>query len=477
MLFNSYTFLIFIIIVLCCYYSLSRKLQNKLLLLASYIFYGWWDWRFLSLLAISSIVNFFCGKKIASSKNSKTRKMFLIVSLCTNLGILGFFKYCNFFSQNIHNVLRLVGLQVDFPLLKILLPVGISFYTFQAMAYTIDIYRRHENPCNNFWDFALYVSFFPQLVAGPIERSVHLLPQFQSQRKVTPEIFYSGCQLILMGYFKKILIADTAAPLVNQIFGNINSAGTFELILGVYLFALQIYGDFAGYSDIARGVSRLFGINLCLNFKQPYLTASITEFWRCWHISLSSWLRDYLYISLGGNRHGTLNTYRNIMLTMLLGGLWHGASWNFVIWGGLHGLYLSFHKLLLKGKKIKYTTKPKKGYHFIKWTLKVFMTFNLVCLTWIFFRAESLSLAIDFIYNIFNLTSYRFVGIPKLASLCIFLGSLSFLIDYFCWKNNTEIPFSENWSIWIKGFVYAGMIILMVLVGENYAQPFVYFQF
>ncbi|MFX0211814.1 MAG: MBOAT family O-acyltransferase, partial [Candidatus Hodarchaeota archaeon] len=406
MLFNSYTFLIFIIIVLCCYYSLSRKLQNRLLLLASYIFYGWWDWRFLSLLAISSIVNFFCGKKIASSKNSKIRKMFLIVSLCTNLGILGFFKYCNFFSQNIHNVLRLVGLQVDFPLLEILLPVGISFYTFQAMAYTIDIYRRHENPCNNFWDFALYVSFFPQLVAGPIERSVHLLPQFQSQRKITPEIFYSGCQLILMGYFKKILIADTAAPLVNEIFGNINSAGTFELIIGVYLFALQIYGDFAGYSDIARGVSRLFGINLCLNFKQPYLTANITEFWRCWHISLSSWLRDYLYISLGGNRHGTLKTYRNIMLTMLLGGLWHGASWNFVIWGGLHGLYLSFHKLMLKGKKIKYTTKPEKGYHFIKWMLKVFLTFNLVSLTWIFFRAKSLSLAIDFIYNIFNLTTY-----------------------------------------------------------------------
>lgn len=476
MLFNSCTFLIFIIIVLCCYYSLSWKSQNIFLLVASYIFYGWWDWRFLSLLAISTIVDFSCGKKIASSENSKTRKMFLMVSLCTNLGILGFFKYFNFFSQNIHNVLSLVGLKADFPLLEILLPIGISFYTFQSMAYTIDIYRRFETPCNNFCDFALYVSFFPQLVAGPIERSVHLLPQFQSRRKVTPNAFYSGCQLILMGYFKKILIADAAAPLVNKIFDNITSAGTVELILGVYLFALQIYGDFAGYTDIARGVSRLFGINLCLNFKQPYLATSITEFWRRWHISLSSWLRDYLYIPLGGNRHGTIKTYRNIMLTMLLGGLWHGASWKFVIWGGLHGLYLSFHKFLLKGKKLKCTAKPRKG-SFVQWSLKVFLTFNLVCLTWIFFRAESLSSAIDFIYNIFNLSDYRVIGIRRLAVSFMFLGSLSFLIDYFCWKNDAEIPFCDRWSMWIRGFVYTGMIVLMVLVGANDAQPFIYFQF
>ena len=476
MLFNSCTFLIFIIIVLCCYYLLSWKSQNKFLLVASYFFYGWWDWRFLSLLAISTIVDFLCGKRIASSENPKTRKMLLMVSLCTNLGILGFFKYFNFFSESMHYIHSLVGLKADFPVIGILLPVGISFYTFQSMAYTIDIYRRIETPCYNFYDFALYVSFFPQLVAGPIERSVHLLPQFQSQRKVTPNAFYSGCQLILVGYFKKILIADSAAPLVNQIFDNIRPAGTIELILGIYLFALQIYGDFAGYTDIARGVSRLFGINLCINFRQPYLSASITEFWRRWHISLSSWLRDYLYIPLGGNRRGTIKTYRNIILTMLLGGLWHGANWKFVIWGGLHGLYLSFHKFILRGKKPNITAKPEKG-QFIQWMLKVFLTFNLVCLTWIFFRAESLSSAIDFMHNIFNLTDYRVVGIRELAANFIFLGSLSFLVDYFCWKNDTEIPFSDRWSTWTRGFVYAGMIVLMVLVGANDAQPFIYFQF
>ncbi|MCF8219495.1 MAG: hypothetical protein K9I29_09540 [Bacteroidales bacterium] len=324
------------------------KYKKPLLLIASYFFYGYWDWRFTGLLAISTIADYFIGKKLYSTEAPKKRKWFLFSSMFINLGILAFFKYFGFFVDSFETLAGVFGLQLDFIHLNIILPVGISFYTFQTMSYTIDIYRKKLEPTNNFIDFAVFVSFFPQLVAGPIERARNLLPQIARLSKPKRKQIEEGISLIVTGLFIKVMIGDTAGRFVDHIFGNPEIYKSFELISALILFSVQIYADFSGYSSIARGVAKLLGIELMKNFEQPYLSANITEFWRRWHISLSSWLKDYLYISLGGNRKGKSRTYVNLMITMLLGGLWHGASWNFVIWGGLHGIYLAVHKYMLE---------------------------------------------------------------------------------------------------------------------------------
>ncbi|MBO7681075.1 MAG: MBOAT family protein, partial [Thermoguttaceae bacterium] len=358
MLFNSFTFPVFLLIVLSLYYCLARRWQNLLLLLSSYLFYAWWDWRFVALLLYVTFVNYLAGLKIAEARpksggegdalvHSPREKFWLWTAVAISLGLLGFFKYFNFFADSLVHLLNVLGFGATPFALRILLPVGISFFTFQALAYTIDIYRGKETVQRNFPLFALYISFFPQLVAGPIERSTRLIPQLKKRRVVTKEMIASASQLILVGYFKKIFLADGVAPVVNSIFEKPDGLCGLALLMGAYLLALQIYGDFSGYTDIARGVARLFGIELCLNFRQPYFASNITDFWRRWHISLSTWLRDYLYIPLGGNRKGKGRTYRNLMLTMLLGGLWHGANWTFVAWGGLHGLFLMAHKFIL----------------------------------------------------------------------------------------------------------------------------------
>ncbi|NLX14084.1 MAG: MBOAT family protein [Phycisphaerales bacterium] len=326
MVFTSFTFVFFLAVVLPLYYALSHRWQNRFLLVASYVFYGAWDWRFLSLLAISTVVDYLVADRLHRTASMAGKRILLGISLCGNLGLLAFFKYFNFFLDSFNQLSASLGLGQCSWAIHIILPVGISFYTFQTMGYVIDVYRGRQEPARNFLDFALYVSYFPQLVAGPIERAGNLLPAIYRPRKVTPSQIGTGLQLILMGYLKKIAIADAVAPYVNDIFADPAHQSSVRLLLGLYLFAIQIYGDFSGYSDIARGVSRLLGIELMINFKQPYLSANITEFWRRWHISLSTWLRDYLYIPLGGNRKGTSNTYRNLMLTMLLGGLWHGAD-------------------------------------------------------------------------------------------------------------------------------------------------------
>ena len=354
MLFNSLVFPIFLLITLGLYYCLAHRWQNVLLLIASAVFYAWWDWRFLGLLYFVIAVNYFAGLAIAKYRvaapdpaavqstrygmvqgtvNGRGGRVALWLALGISLALLGFFKYFNFFADSAVRTLNALGFDASPFTLQILLPVGISFFTFQAIAYTIDVYWGRETAQKNFWLFALYVSYFPQLVAGPIERSTHLIPELRKRRVVTSPMFYSACQLILIGYFKKVFIADGVAPMVTRCFTEADLSG-LALLCGMYLFALQIYGDFAGYTDIARGVSRLFGIELCLNFRQPYFSANITEFWRRWHISLSSWLRDYLYIPLGGSHNGPTRTYLNNMITMLLGGLWHGANWTFVVWGG-----------------------------------------------------------------------------------------------------------------------------------------------
>jgi alginate O-acetyltransferase complex protein AlgI len=361
MLFNSFVFVLFLAIVLPVYYALSHRWQNRFLLVASYVFYGYWDWRFLGLLAISTVLDFALALLIAGTDSPRRKKRRVALSVVVNLGILGFFKYFDFFVDSAAVLLESAGLQANLPMLRVVLPVGISFYTFQSMAYTIDVYRGIQPPTRNLLDFALYVAYFPQLVAGPIERASRLLPQIQSPRRVGQAQWERGAQLILWGYVKKVAIADGLAPYADAVFRDPSSFSGLSLWLGVYCFAVQIYCDFSGYTDIARGVSQLLGIELMENFRQPYLSRNITEFWRRWHISLSTWLRDYLYVPLGGNRRGPAMQYRNLMITMLLGGLWHGAAWTFVVWGGLHGLFLATHKYMTRGRKIGQEAPARDG--------------------------------------------------------------------------------------------------------------------
>ena len=475
MYFNSFTFLIFLAIVLPVYYALSHRWQNRLLLAASYVFYGTWDWRFLFLLVGSTVVDFFVAGRLERTSDVRVRRWLLGISLTVNLGFLFVFKYFNFFVDSFCMMTSHLGLGELLWAMRVVVPVGISFYTFQTLAYTIDVYWRKVQPTRNFVDFALYVSYFPQLVAGPIERAGRLLPQICQKRVVRPEQLAAAMQLILMGYVKKIAIADAVAPYVNDIFAEPAACSTLKLLVGLYLFAVQIYGDFSGYSDIARGVSRLFGIELMVNFRQPYLSASITEFWRRWHISLSSWLREYLYIPLGGNRSGQLKTYRNLMIVMLLGGLWHGASWTFVIWGGLHGLYLAIERFMhghsSKRAEAERDLTPGQWAGFV---LRVLFTFHLVCLAWLFFRADSFGNAFTYLSGLLHggLACER-----ALLAVALFYVGLMLLIDLPCWVDDREVPFVQGTRWYIRGIAQAAALILITFVGASGASEFIYFQF
>ncbi|MCL4123644.1 UNVERIFIED_CONTAM: hypothetical protein GTU68_011358, partial [Idotea baltica] len=338
MLFNSFVFWIFFGVVFALYFRLRHREQNLLLLIASYFFYGCWDWRFLGLISLSTFIDYFIGKAVGESESQKTKKWLVGLSMVSNLSILGFFKYYGFFATELEQLLTSIGAPIMMPTFYVILPVGISFYTFQTMSYTIDVYRGDCEACDSFLDFAVYVSFFPQLVAGPIERAKHFLPQVIAPRTITADHFKQGLLLIAVGMFRKVVIADNMAPIANAIFAsNVDDLSGAEILLGVYAFAFQIYGDFSGYSAIARGIAKWMGFDLMVNFRMPYFATTPSDFWQRWHISLSQWLRDYVYIPLGGNRFGTLMTYRNLLLTMLIGGLWHGANWTFIIWGAFHG--------------------------------------------------------------------------------------------------------------------------------------------
>ncbi len=472
MLFNSFEFLQFFAVVFVVYAALSHRWQNRFLLVASYFFYGSWDWRFLSLLLISTGVDYCCA--LAMERSPGRKKRYLLVSLCTNLGILGTFKYFDFFSLSAARLLEQLGFHADFPTLNILLPVGISFYTFQTMAYTIDVYRGRDKAARDLTCFALYVAYFPQLVAGPIERSTHLLPEFQKPRVITWSKIASALPLVIQGYFKKVLIADGVAPVVDRCFSNPGEFSSLTLLLGVYLFAIQIYGDFSGYTDIARGISRMLGIELCLNFRQPYLSSNITEFWHRWHMSLSSWLRDYLYIPLGGNRRGQYRTYINNMLTMLLGGLWHGASLKFIVWGGLHGVYLAIHKLTLRGRRVAPDQPSGNTLSLAVWLMKTVVTFHLVCFAWIFFRSDSLTAAMHYIGGILQGGS---APSPLIMYSFLFYGALTLLVDLACFFQNSEVPTTSKAPPFVVGAAYAAMVYLIIVLGERNAQPFIYFQF
>lgn len=474
MLFNSLIFPIFFSFIIIVYYQLNHRWQNRWLLVSSYFFYGWWDWRFCSLLVFSTTLDWFVSHALNKTKQRKRRKYLLLLSIFSNLGILGFFKYYNFFIDSLKGALSSISFQPELLTLSIILPVGISFYTFQTMAYTIDVYYKRIKPANDFIVFAIYVSYFPQLVAGPIERAKRLLPQIIKRRDYSYDNFRTGIALILFGYFKKVVIADSLSSIVETCFQDPSSSSGVDLLLGVYAFAIQIYCDFSGYTDIARGISRFLGIELVRNFSVPYFSRNITEFWRRWHMSLSSWLRDYLYIPLGGNKKSKKRTYINLMVTMIIGGLWHGANWTFVIWGGLHGFFLSVHKILLRGNKfdIKPWGSTKWGYLFD--LIKVLLTFHLVCLAWIFFRAPSFLDANYYIKGIAtndgSITFLKPVLLGLFSMIAIDLGQ--------CYKED------QLWLLQLPSYLryvisVTVLIVIIIIFGYHYggSTPFIYFQF
>jgi alginate O-acetyltransferase complex protein AlgI len=384
MSFTSLVFVVFLLVVYPTYLLLQGRLraQNAWLLVASLIFYGWWDWRFLLLMGLTMGIDYAIALGLEAPRWAHKRKQLLAFSMISNLGILGVFKYTNFFLDNLRVAATAAGADTsDWPVLEIVLPVGISFYTFQSMSYTIDVYRGHLKAARSFADFSLFVSLFPQLVAGPIERATHLMHQVLNPRRIEWPQVQAGIFLVLWGYFKKMVIADNMSPIANAVYNDLGSASGLDILLGTVAFAFQIYGDFSGYSDIARGVSKLMGFDLMLNFRLPYFADSPSAFWARWHISLSSWLRDYLYIPLGGNRGSPLSTYRNLFLTMFLGGLWHGAAWNFILWGVYHGLLLIVYR--------RFDPRPHGARTRLGQGLRIALMFAFTLGGWVCFRAAS----------------------------------------------------------------------------------------
>lgn len=466
MLFNSLSFAVFLPVVVGLYWIVPPKFRTGVLVLASYVFYSWWDVRFLTLIVISTVTDFVVGRRLHAEPTATVRKRWVLLSLIVNLGMLGFFKYWNFFIDSAGSLLEALGAEPNLRTLGVILPVGISFYTFQTLSYTIDIYRRRLEPEPNLLRFALFVGFFPQLVAGPIERASHLLPQLKALPTSRNEVRWGdGFALIARGLFRKVVIADGVAPIVNQVFGAPDRFGGLTLVLGVVAFSLQIYGDFAGYTDIARGTAKLFGIDLMENFRAPYLSRGFSEFWRRWHISLSTWLRDYLYIPLGGNRGTRWVTYRNMMVTMLLGGLWHGAGWGFVVWGGLHGLYLAIERLVRDRRQPKERNKPAG--------LPVWVVFAIVTLTWIPFRSPSLSGAAEVFTGLFRPFEGQQMTFAPIA--IAILGFATLLIDKAALENRTN-PLAVATPI-ARGLGYGFVLAAAVLFSSQTAVPFIYFQF
>ncbi|MFN1835201.1 MBOAT family protein [Balneola sp. MJW-20] len=454
---------------------MQHRGQNILLLVASYIFYMTWDWRFISLILLSTIVDYYCGIQVRDSKDKK--KFFVAVSMVVNLAVLGFFKYYNFFTENLVELTSVFGWQPDDLTLNIILPVGISFYTFQTMSYTIDIYRKEIEPERNILNFALFVSFFPQLVAGPIERAKNLLPQIQTKRIISKEMVRNGIWMIAWGFYLKIFIADNLAFVVDRVFATDEVIAGGEALFGIYAFAFQIFGDFAGYSSIAIGVGALMGFTLRTNFLFPYFVTNPQNFWHNWHISLSSWLRDYLYIPLGGNRGGEMMLYRNLFLTMLLGGIWHGAAWTFVIWGIYQGSILMVHryyspKFKKLGAFLKVNTLPDSWVH----AFKVLFMFQVTCFGWLIFRANSIDQILNFTYSIF----FNFMTITPATKyyfllLCFYAIPL-LLIQHFQIRFKSENTL-DRFPAYARTLIYVGIYFCIIALGEYGTRQFIYFQF
>ena len=484
MSFNSIDFAIFLPIVFLLYWFFAHKklkFQNALVVIVSYIFYGWWDWRFLSLIIFSTVVDYLVGQKLRTEQKNTKRKGLLWLSIAVNLGFLGFFKYYNFFLENFIDAFSLFGTHIKANSLNIILPVGISFYTFQTLSYTIDVYKKKLEPSKDFIAFSAFVCFFPQLVAGPIERATNLLPQFYKKRTFEYNKAVDGMRQILWGLLKKIVIADNCAVFANYAFNNSADLNGSTLVIGAIFFAFQIYGDFSGYSDIAIGTSRLFGFDLKKNFATPYFSRDIAEFWRSWHISLSTWFRDYLYIPLGGSRGGFWQKVRNTFIIFIVSGFWHGANWTFIIWGALNAVY--FLTLLLT-KRNRNNLVVVAEYKLLPSTRELFAmltTFILTVFAWIFFRAENLNHALNYIRIIFSETIFNDLDFQNLQDLIITLTILLFFI-FLEWLGRRDQFAIEKLFLNIKRkyrllfyYIISLLIIYFSIKGEE--QDFIYFQF
>jgi alginate O-acetyltransferase complex protein AlgI len=470
MLFNSLSFIVFLVIVLTLYYSRIFNWTNKkrMLLLASYLFYAMWNPPLVILLWISTVVDYTAGKKLAILQNKRHRKFWLLLSLFVNLGFLAFFKYGDFLLENFVIGLNAVGMDFTAQPMDIILPMGISFYTFQTMSYTIDMYKRKIEPARTFLDFALYVTFFPQLVAGPIVRAKELITQFYEEKKATTQQFLWGTFLLTMGLFQKIVLADTLlAGTSDDVFGSDSILHTLDAWTGTLAFSGQIFFDFAGYSTCAIGIALMLGIILPDNFRYPYAAIGFSDLWRRWHISLSTWLRDYLYIPLGGNRHGITRMYAALMITMLLGGLWHGAAWTFVIWGALHGIYLVVERLLRSKIHIKINV----------WNgvLLALLTYFCVNVTWVFFRAREFSTAKNMLASMFGLNDgekiLQLFDIIKVFTLITLL-----FVCHWLMRNTSMKAVSLKTPPFVLGIVWA-VLLLLICIAQGSGEQFIYFQF
>lgn len=483
MLFPTFEFGVFFLIVFVVSWELRRTadLRKLFLLGASYTFYGWWDWRFVGLIAVSSLANYLFGRAIGGFERQWIRRLFVGLAVIANLSVLGFFKYYGFFLESLDEALTALGLARDLPFLEVILPVGISFFTFQGISYVVDVYRREIPAVRSALDIFLYISFFPQLVAGPIVRAAHFLPQLEEKPRLTRAMVGLGVTLILSGLIKKMVIANyLATELVDPVFFDPSVLGAVDLLVGVYGYAIQIYCDFSGYSDIAIGIAALLGYRFNANFNQPYRSASMREFWQRWHISLSDWLRDYLYIPLGGSRGSEWSTYRNLFLTMFLGGLWHGAAWTYVFWGSFHGAALGIERYVRR--RIAALAPPDAGEpkavsrvsDAVSWVAGVFVTFHLVCFAWIFFRAESFGLAFDYLIGFADWSS----PVQHATPFLVLLIAVSLAFHFTPPTLGKWIGDSLKWlpSPALGPVFGAGLFLIWAMAPEGVA-PFIYFQF
>lgn len=480
MLFNSIEFILFLPVVFFLYWFLSHKrnMQNFLVVIASYLFYGWWDWRFLILIVITSFCSFISGVLLHVYENNVSRRRVVsATNIILNLGILGLFKYFNFFTDNLQLLFESIGYQLDFITIDVILPVGISFYTFQALSYTIDVYRKRIQPTYNIIEFFAYISFFPQLVAGPIERATNLLPQFQKSRDFNYQKAVDGLRQMLWGFLKKIVVADNCAFIVNKYWDFYPDFSGISLVALAILFTFQIYCDFSGYSDIAIGCARLFGINLMRNFDFPYFSRSIPEFWRKWHISLMTWFRDYVYFPLGGSRCSKWKTIRNVFIVWSISGLWHGANWTFVCWGLYHASILAVYNMI--GINTKYKSIVACGRYLpnLMEFFQIALTFSFVVIGWVIFRAEDISQAYEFILRMFStLFESRHIGFEKSA---IYVAIIMFFVEWLQRDKQHALQFSNFTPLNlrpVRWFIYVLLAVLIVCF-RGHSQTFIYFQF
>lgn len=482
MLFNSLTFAIFLPIVFILYwfvFNKNLKWQNLLVAVASYVFYGWWDWRFLSLILFSTLVDYTIGIQLGKTEERFTRKLLLWISIVVNLGLLGVFKYYNFFLDSLYDAAPGLQVVLGFNTLDIILPVGISFYTFQTLSYTIDVYRKQLEPTKNFTSFTAFVSFFPQLVAGPIERASNLLPQFYKKRKFEYSNAVDGMRQILWGLFKKVVIADNCAVYANHIFENSSDMSGSTLLLGAVFFTFQIYGDFSGYSDIAIGTARLFGFNLMQNFAFPYFSRDIAEFWRRWHISLSTWFRDYLYIPLGGSRGGTWMKVRNTFIIFVVSGFWHGANWTFIVWGTLNAIYFLPLLLTKKNRQNLGVVAEDAFLPSLKEFGQMVITFGLTVLAWVFFRAENIDHAFSYLSQIFSFSIFDFPNFSGLSrSILVLILVLFFmLVEWFGRKEQFALQYIGSTQRLSVRWIFYIFLILLIIEFDGSQEEFIYFQF